>query len=102
MLGAAWESGLFVFADLDMKYDRPQTDILIDREKAANLGIDMQQLGNSLGLMLGGRYVNRFSIQGRSYKVIPQVERRYRQNPEQIGRFPIATRSGEVNPAVRV
>ncbi len=98
LLGAAFESGLFVFADLDMKYDRPQTDILIDREKAANLGIDMQQLGNSLGLMLGGRYVNRFSIQGRSYKVIPQVERRYRQNPDQIGRFPIATRSGQLIP----
>jgi multidrug efflux pump len=58
----------------------------------------MQQLGNSLGLMLGGRYVNRFSIQGRSYKVIPQVERRYRQNTDQIGRFPIATRSGEMIP----
>jgi multidrug efflux pump len=98
LLGAARESGLFVFADLDMKYDRPQTDILIDREKAANLGIDMRQLGNSLGLMLGGRYVNRFSIQGRSYKVIPQVERRYRQNPDQIGLFPIATRSGQLIP----
>ena len=98
LLSAAWESGLFVFADLDMKYDRPETDILIDREKAANLGIDMEQLGNALSLMLGGRYVNRFSIEGRSYKVIPQVERRYRQNPEQIGRFPIATRSGELIP----
>jgi len=98
LLAAARESGLFVFTDLDMKYDRPQTDIMIDREKAANLGIDMEQLGNALGLMLGGRYVNRFSIEGRSYKVIPQVERRYRQNPEQIGRFPIATRSGELIP----
>jgi len=98
LLGAAAESGLFVFTDLDMKYDRQQTNILIDREKAANLGIDMQQLGSSLGLMLGGRYVNRFSIEGRSYKVIPQVERRYRQNPAQIGRFPIATRSGELIP----
>jgi multidrug efflux pump len=98
LVGAAWESGLFVYADIDMKYDRPQTDIVIDREKAANLGIDMEQLGGELGVMLGGAYVNRFSIQGRSYKVIPQVQRRYRQNPEQIGTFPIATRSGEVIP----
>ena len=98
LLGAAWESGLFAFADIDMKYDRPQTDIAIDREKAANLGIDMQQLGGELAVMLGGAYVNRFSIQGRSYKVIPQVQRRYRQNPQQIGSFPIATRSGELIP----
>jgi multidrug efflux pump len=81
-----------------MKYDRPQTEIIIDREKAASLGIDMQQLGDELGVMLGGAYVNRFSIQGRSYKVIPQVQRRYRQNPEQIGTFPIATRSGDLIP----
>ena len=98
LLDAAWQSGLFVYADIDMKYDRPQTDIVIDREKAANLGIDMRQLGSELGVMLGGRYVNRFDIEGRSYKVIPQVERRYRQNPQQIGTFPIATRSGELIP----
>jgi multidrug efflux pump len=96
LLGAAYESGLFVFADIDMKYDRPQTDIVIDREKAANLSIDMEQLGSELGVMLGGRYVNRFSIQGRSYKVIPQVERRYRLNPEQLELFPVATGSGKL------
>jgi multidrug efflux pump len=98
LLDAADESGLFAFADIDMKFDRPQIDIVIDREKAAVLGIDMQQLGGELGVMLGGAYVNRFSIQGRSYKVIPQVQRRYRQNPEQIGSFPIATRSGDLIP----
>ncbi|MBT8442642.1 MAG: efflux RND transporter permease subunit, partial [Gammaproteobacteria bacterium] len=96
LVGAAYESGLFAYADIDMKYDRPQTDIVIDRAKAANLGIDMQRLGGELGLMLGGNYVNRFSIQGRAYKVIPQVERRYRQNAEQIRNFPVATRSGEL------
>jgi len=96
LVGAAYESGLFAYADIDMKYDRPQTDIVIDRAKAANLGIDMEQLGAELGLMLGGNYVNRFSIQGRAYKVVPQVERRYRQNVDQIGMYPVATRSGEV------
>ena len=96
LVGAAYESGLFAYADIDMKYDRPQTDIVIDRAKAANLGIDMQRLGSELGLMLGGNYVNRFSIQGRAYKVIPQVQRRYRQNVEQIKFFPVATRSGEL------
>jgi multidrug efflux pump len=95
---AAYESGYFAYADIDIKYDRPQTDVVIDRQKAANLGIDMQQVGRELGVMLGGSYVNRFSIQGRSYKVIPQVQRRYRQNVQQVGSFPIATRSGELIP----
>ena len=98
LVAAAYASGLFAYADIDMKFDRPQTDIVINRQKAANLGIDMQQIGDELGVMLGGNYVNRFSIQGRSYKVIPQVQRRYRQNIQQIGSFPIATRSGELIP----
>ena len=98
LLGAAWASGLFVFADIDLKYDRPQTEIVIDRDKAANLGIDMQQLGDELGVMLGGNYINRFSIDGRSYKVVPQADRRYRINPDQLGLFPVRTGSGELVP----
>jgi multidrug efflux pump len=87
-----------VFATLDVKFDRPQTEINIDRETAANLGVDMQQLGQDLEVMLGGNYINRFSIQGRSYKVIPQVERRYRLNPEQLGSFPVRTESNDLVP----
>jgi multidrug efflux pump len=94
----AYASGLFVFATLDVKYDRPETRIVIDREKAANLGVDMEQLGRDLGVMLSGNYVNRFSIQGRSYKVVPQVERQYRLNPDQLGVFPVRTASGELVP----
>jgi len=98
LLGEAYGSGLFVFADLDVKFNRPQTEIVIDRDKAANLGMNMEQLGQDLGVMLGGNYVNRFSMQGRSYKVIPQVERRYRLNPDQLGGMPVRTRSGELVP----
>jgi multidrug efflux pump len=94
----AYASGLFVFAQLDVKYDRAQTRIEIDREKAANLGVDMQQLGRDLEVMLGGNYINRFSIQGRSYKVIPQAERQYRLNAEQMGSFPVRTKSGAIVP----
>ncbi len=94
----AYGSGLFVYANLDVKFDRPETSISIDRAKAGNLGIDMQQLGSDLGVMLSDQYVNRFSLQGRSYKVIPQVERRYRLNPEQIGLFPVRTASGDIVP----
>jgi multidrug efflux pump len=98
LLGAAYASGLFVFADLDVKFDRPQSTVRIDRDKAASLGIDMQRLGQELGVMLGGNYVNRFSIQGRSYKVIPQVDRDFRLNPEQLGFFPVRTASNDLVP----
>ena len=98
LVDEAYASGLFVFATLDVKYDRPQTRIEIDRDKAANLGIDMQQLGTDLSVMLGGNYTNRFSIQGRSYKVIPQVDRNFRLNPDQLGSFPVRTGDGELVP----
>ena len=98
LLGRAWQSGLFAFADVDMKYDRAQGEIKIDRNKAAALGIDMEQLGADLATMLGGNYVNRFNLEGRSYKVIPQVQRRYRLNPQQLSEFRVATRSGELVP----
>jgi len=98
LLDAARKSGLFMFADIDMKFDRPQATVTIDRDKAAALGVDMQQLGQDLAVMMGGNYTNRFSIQGRSYKVIPQVDRSHRLNPDQIGTFPVRTASGTVVP----
>ncbi|MDJ0927392.1 MAG: efflux RND transporter permease subunit [Gammaproteobacteria bacterium] len=98
LLGRAWQSGLFTFVDVDMKYDRAQGEITIDRDMAATLGIDMEQLGDDLATMLGGNYVNRFNFEGRSYKVIPQVQRRYRLNPEQLREFQVASRSGELVP----
>ena len=98
LLDAARKSGLFMFADIDMKYDRPQATVTIDRDKAAALGVDMEQLGQDLAVMMGGNYTNRFSIQGRSYKVIPQVDRSHRLNPDQIGTFPVRTASGTVVP----
>lgn len=94
----ARESGLFVFTQLDLNYDRPQYRIKINREKAADLGVSMQQLGNDLGTMLGGNYVNRFAIQGRSYKVIPQVVRADRYNPEALKNYYTRTQSGELVP----
>jgi multidrug efflux pump len=93
------DSGKFTFVDADLKFDLPQIMVHVDRDKAADLGIDMQQFGTDLAVMLGGNYVNRFSISGQSYKVIPQVARRYRLNPEQLGQFQVATRSGALVPA---
>jgi multidrug efflux pump len=98
LLGAAYASGLFVFADLDVKFDRPQATVNIDREKAATLGIDMEQLGQELGVMLGGNYTNRFSIQGRSYKVIPQVQRSERLTAEQLSEIHVTGPGGKLVP----
>jgi multidrug efflux pump len=84
LVAKARESGMFMFADTDLKYDQPQAEIVFDRDKVASLGLNLQQVGADLSTMLGGNYVNRFSIQGRSYKVIPQLKRLERLNPDQL------------------
>ena len=89
-LDAALKSGMFMFFDTDLKYDLPQSVIEIDRDKAAQLGLTMSQVGSSLGSLLGGGYVNYFSMQTRSYKVIPQVQRVSRLNADQLLNYPIA------------
>ncbi|HEY4053239.1 MAG TPA: efflux RND transporter permease subunit [Terriglobales bacterium] len=80
----AMASGMFIFADTDMKFDQPQTEVVFDRDKLRSQGVDLSQAGQDLSTLLGGNYVNRFSIQGRSYKVIPQVKRVDRLTPEQL------------------
>jgi multidrug efflux pump len=77
-------SGMFIFADADLKFDQPQAEVVFDRDKLRSQGIDLSQAGQDLSTMLGGNYVNRFSIQGRSYKVIPQVKRTNRQTADQL------------------
>ena len=72
----AFASGLFIFADADLKFDQPQTEVVFDRDKLRSQGVDLSQAGRDLSTLLGGNYVNRFSIQGRSYKVIPQIAAR--------------------------
>ncbi len=98
ILQHALASGLFVYGDTDLKFDQPQAEVNIDRDKAAALGISMQQLSGDLGAMLGGGYVNRFSIQGRAYKVMPQVTRTFRLTPEQLGNYYVSTAKGDLVP----
>jgi multidrug efflux pump len=81
----AYASGLFMFADADLKFDQPQAEVVFDRDKVSSQGVDMSEAGRDLSTMMGGDYVNRFSIQGRSYKVIPQIKRSERLTPEQLG-----------------
>lgn len=94
----AQSSGLFLFIDNSLKYDKPELEVNVNREKAAQLGINMQDIGNALAAALGGNYVNLFSMQGQSYQVIPQVSRAYRLNPKQILENYVRTASGELIP----
>jgi multidrug efflux pump len=84
LVGKALKSGMFMFADTDLKFDLPQAEVVLDRDLVFDMGLNLQQIGGDLSAMLGGAFVNRFSIQGRSYKVIPQLERAARLNPEQV------------------
>jgi multidrug efflux pump len=91
--------GLFYFPPLlDLKIDQPQTEVVIDREKVAALGLNLAQVGADLAAALGGNYVNRFNFSGRSYKVIPQIERSERLNPEQLRDIYITGPQGSLLP----
>ena len=96
VLDKARRSGNFFFVDSDLKIDKPQDVLVIDREKVAALGMTQQQVGSALSAALGGGYVNYFSVAGRSYRVIPQVKQVDRLNPDQILDYYIRTPSGEM------
>ncbi len=84
LVGTAFTSGVFLFADSDLKFDQPQAEVVFNRDKVRSQGIDLSLAGRDLATLVGGDYVNRFSIQGRSYKVIPQVKRSERLSPAQL------------------
>jgi len=90
----ALKSGQFIFLNTDLNYDKPQAEIVIDREKTAQFGLTMRDVGAALSTMLGGGYINYFAMDGQSYKVIPQVEQRSRLNIEQLDSYFIRTKSG--------
>ncbi len=94
----AQKSGLFIFTDKDLRFDTPQVEVKIDHAKANRLGITMQDIGNSLATLLGGNYVNRFNLYGRSYQVIPQVPREFRLSADWVKRYEIKTASGKLVP----
>jgi multidrug efflux pump len=97
--GKAMASGMFLFPpQIDLKYDQPQARVVLDRDKIAVLGLNLNQVGSDMGAALGGDYVNRFNIAGRSYKVIPQIERSQRLNPEQLTNIYINGPEGELIP----
>lgn len=83
-MARALKTGQFIFLDSDLKIDKPKTTVVFDRDKAGDLGLKMSDLGGALATMLGGNYVEYFSLDGRSYKVIPQVRQNDRLTTEQL------------------
>jgi multidrug efflux pump len=98
LVGKALVSGLFLFADADLKFDQPQVEVVFNRDKVRSQGIDLSLAGRDLATLVGGDYVNRFSIQGRSYKVIPQVKRADRLTPDQLEQIHVSGPGGKLVP----
>src|SRR5258707_5762794 len=95
---AARKSGMFIVSDSDLDFNQPVVRIKVDRSKASDLGINMSQVGNTLATLLGGNYVNRFNLEGRSYQVIPQVPRGMRLSPESLCGYYVPTTTGQQVP----
>jgi len=95
----AMQSKMFAFPPLiDVKIDQPQSEVVIDRDKVASMGLNLGQIGGDLGGMVGGDFVNRFDISGRSYKVIPQIQRVDRLNPDQLKDVYVTGPNGKLIP----
>jgi multidrug efflux pump len=94
--GAAWQSGLFAFVDSDLAFDSQEARIVIDQAKAGELGISMSEIADTLAILVGENYVNRFNYYDRSYDVIAQVPRQDRLDPDDLGKYYLRTQSGEL------
>lgn len=102
IIGQGMQSGQFMFLKKSVEIDRPLITVDIDRDRAGDLGISMGEIGRSLGAMLGGGYVNRFNLEGRSYKVIPQVEREFRLTAEMLKDYYVRSSSGALVPLATI
>jgi multidrug efflux pump len=102
MVKKAQQSGLFTLVSYDstggLRFDQPESEILIERDAAALAGVNMQSLGDDLSWYMGGNYVNWFAIEGNSYKVIPQSTRLWRLNADQLNNIYVSTTRGSVIP----
>jgi multidrug efflux pump len=98
IIGQAMASGQFMFLRKSVEIDRPNVQLLIDRDRAGDLGISMANIAKNLAALLGGGYSNRFSMDGRAYKVIPQVERQFRLDQQMLNDYYVRAKSGELVP----
>jgi multidrug efflux pump len=95
---AARRSGMFIVTDSDLAFNQPVIHVRIDRSKASDLGISMQSIGDTLALLVGENYVNRFNLNGRSYEVIPQVPRSERLSADALTRYYVKSAAGQPVP----
>jgi len=102
LVGAAFASGQFMFADTDLKIDLPQVRVTVHRERVADLGLDLADIGRQLGILISGNYVNRFTREGRAYKVIPQVGLDARAEAARVLDYKIRARDGTQIPVSAV
>jgi multidrug efflux pump len=98
LMAAAYQSERFMFVDTDLKIDMPQVQLILDRERIADLGMDLASVSRQLGVLLSGNYVNRFDLNGKAYRVIPMVEGMARQNPEALLNLKLRSPRGELIP----
>ena len=98
VVGAGWQSGKFLYVDTDLKIDLPEARVIVDRDQVADLGLDLATVGQELGTLLGGGYVNRFNFYDRSYKVIPQIGEADRATIAPLLDLKIKTPTGELVP----
>ena len=98
LIGAGMQSGLFGFLRKSVEYSRPRATLVIDRNRAGDLGISMADIGRTLSVMLGEGYINRFNLEGRSYKVIPQLERDFRLTTAMLDDYYVPGAGGEQVP----
>ncbi|MEJ2604712.1 MAG: efflux RND transporter permease subunit [Gammaproteobacteria bacterium] len=98
LIGEAMQSGLFAFLRKSIEFSRPRITLHIDRDRAGIMGISMQDIGRTLSTMVGEGYVNRFNLEGRSYRVIPQVSREFRLDASMLEDYYVPAASGEMVP----
>jgi multidrug efflux pump len=96
LLGKAMQSGNFMFLQKSIDFDRPVTRIHVDRDRVADLGLSMQDVGQAMASMLGGGYINRFNMEGRSYQVIPQAQRYARLDEQALNEYYVRADNGEL------
>jgi multidrug efflux pump len=98
LIGKAMQSGNFIFLQKSIEFDRPKYNLMVDKDRAADLGISMEEIGRNLSVYFSEGYVNRFSMQERSYKVIPQVADISRSDIEKLDNIYLKTSSGKKVP----
>src|SRR4029078_475731 len=98
LLEKAQKSGYFIYLNNTLKFNQPEINFEINRSKAAGLGLYMRAIGSSLTSALSGNYINYFNLKGRSYQVIPQLDRRFRLSSEQLGQIYVRSASNEMVP----